>query len=585
MSILQYNVNNSKTQVMISMFETKNIAKYDILIIQKSWKNSFQSTTNNRFSQHFEFLYMSNAITRMCLFVNKKIAKTIYTHTFHSKDLISLRMQTTNNKIINIHNMYNSCKNSENISALLNLKKTLQKKFIKKHIVVENFNLHHFNWDEQHVKANVDAYKFIVMMKKCKLKKITSINLITWNKHKSESTIDLTYTTSLFKDNLIETNIDKEMNNHSNHRSIKTILNLRTKATKSKCTKTWKKTNVDVLREKLQIKIASNETLSSMNEIFNNQTKKINRQINELIEAVQTIIEIFISLNKSNVYSKSKFTEKCKQTSKMIKKMIKTIRKKYQRKNKIEKLWKTYKKVRNHLSHVVAKIMKIQYRKKIEKKCDISDKMWKACKWTKNKTSRKICMSILHDHSFMLSKIDSVNKTLILLKNFFSSSSTIVLTNIQKITYNQNLKLKNIQLLEMTKIIAIQIFDKISEHDDIINKILKWINDIIASHLQRIFNVNLKIKYCSKHFRKSITITMRKSQKKIYSLAFSYRSIVLLNTISKIMKFILIKRINYLTKTYNLLSRTHFETRKSTFTKHVLHYMIKRIHSIWNKKK
>ena len=137
----------------------------------------------------------------------------------------------------------------------------------------------------------------------------------------------------------------------------------------------------------------------------------------------------------------------------------------------------------------------------------------------------------------------------------------------------------------MTKIIAMQIFNKTSKHDDIINKVLKWINDIITSHLQRIFNVNLKMNYCSKHFKKSITIAMRKSQKKIYSFAFSYRSIVLLNTINKIMKFILIKRINYLAKMYNLLSRTHFNVRKNTFTKHALHYMMKRIHSTWNKRK
>ena len=171
---------------------------------------------------------------------------------------------------------------------------------------------------------------------------------------------------------------------------------------------------------------------------------------------------------------------------------------------------------------------------------DTSNNMWKACKWTRNKISKKICMSTLHDHSFMLSEIDSIKKALILLKKFFLSSSTIILTNIQEITYNQNLKLKNIQFHEMTKIIAMQIFNKISKHDDIINRILKWINDIIASHLQRIFNVNLKINYCSKHFKKSITIAMRKSQKEIYSFAFSYRSITLLNTINKIMKFILI---------------------------------------------
>ena len=71
----------------------------------------------------------------------------------------------------------------------------------------------------------------------------------------------------------------------------------------------------------------------------------------------------------------------------------------------------------------------------------------------------------------MLSKIDSVKKTLILLKKFFFSLSTIVLSNIQKVTYNQDLKLKKIQLHEMLKIIIKQISNKISKNDDIINKI------------------------------------------------------------------------------------------------------------------
>ena len=82
-------------------------------------------------------------------------------------------------------------------------------------------------------------------------------------------------------------------------------------------------------------------------------------------------------------------------------------------------------------------------------------------------------MSALHDHSLMLSETNSIKKAIIFLKKFFSPSSTIVLTNIQRATYNQNLKLKDIQLHEIVKAIAIQIFNKISEHDDIINKILK----------------------------------------------------------------------------------------------------------------
>ena len=136
------------------------------------------------------------------------------------------------------------------------------------------------------MKTNANAYELIITMKKYKLKKITSIELITWNKHTSESTIDFTYATSLFRNNMIEIDIDENMNNHSNHRSIKTIFNLRTKTIASKITKIWTKTNIDILREKLQTKITNNETFIFNSDTYNNQTKKINDQVKKLIKII-----------------------------------------------------------------------------------------------------------------------------------------------------------------------------------------------------------------------------------------------------------------------------------------------------------
>ena len=126
LSILQYNVNNSRTQVMIPLFEPEGIEDYDILAIQEPWRNSFQHTTNNRIGQQFELIYMPDAATRVCLLVNKKIAKAEYTHTFHNKDLISLRIQAADNRIVNVHNIYNPCKGSEDASVIPSLKRALQ---------------------------------------------------------------------------------------------------------------------------------------------------------------------------------------------------------------------------------------------------------------------------------------------------------------------------------------------------------------------------------------------------------------------------------------------------------------------------
>lgn len=143
------------------------------------------------------------------------------------------------------------------------------------------------------------------------------------------------------------------MNNHSNHHLIKTILNLRTRAIESRSTKNWKKTDIEIFREKLMTRIEISITLSSIDDLYNNDAKRINRQMKDLTKTIQTIIEISISICKSNKYAKSEFTMKCKQISKNVK----TTRRKWQQNDRSKHLWKQYKKIRNHLNHVIIKIM------------------------------------------------------------------------------------------------------------------------------------------------------------------------------------------------------------------------------------
>ena len=137
----------------------------------------------------------------------------------------------------------------------------------------------------------------------------------------------------------------------------------------------------------------------------------------------------------------------------------------------------------------------------------------------------------------------------------------------------------------MTKIIIYTISNKALEKDEITNDILKIISLIITLHLQRIFNVSIKEDYCSKHFRNLIIITLRKLNKSSYVVVSFYRSITLFNIIDKIIKFIIIRRITYLVETHKLLLITHIRTRKAMFTEHALHYVMKKVHSVWNDKK
>jgi hypothetical protein len=77
----------------------------------------------------------------------------------------------------------------------------------------------------------------------------------------------------------------------------------------------------------------------------------------------------------------------------------------------------------------------------------------------------------------------------------------------------------------------------------------------------------------------------RKINKLNYFVFKTYKLIILLNTLNKIMKFIMTIRLSYATKKHNLLLKKHFESKNKIVSKHVLRYIIETINSIWISKK
>jgi len=55
------------------------------------------------------------------------------------------------------------------------------------------------------------------------------------------------------------------------------------------------------------------------------------------------------------------------------------------------------------------------------------------------------------------------------------------------------------------------------------------------------------------YFKKTTTIMLRKLKKKDYSKLSSFRFIALLNTLNKMLKLIILKRLCYVVKIYNIL--------------------------------
>jgi hypothetical protein len=128
---------------------------------------------------------------------------------------------------------------------------------------------------------------------------------------------------------------------------------------------------------------------------------------------------------------------------------------------------------------------------------------------------------------------------------FFSTSSSIELDDIPRSFYLRFIECSlSITKREMLKTIRRIALDKISSLDEIINKLLKICALIMMQLLTSLFVVCIQQTYHSKTFKKVNIITLKKVDKRDYTISKTYRSIALLNIIENILKFIMSKKIS-----------------------------------------
>ena len=73
---------------------------------------------------------------------------------------------------------------------------------------------------------------------------------------------------------------------------------------------------------------------------------------------------------------------------------------------------------------------------------------------------------------------------------------------------------------------------------------------------------------------------LRKLNKSNYIKPNVYRSIILENTIDKLLENVITKLLSYFTEIFHLLSRNHFENKSSRITKNMMTILIENIYTI-----
>ena len=148
---------------------------------------------------------------------------------------------------------------------------------------------------------------------------------------------------------------------------------------------------------------------------------------------------------------------------------------------------------------------------------------------------------------------------------FFLASSSVDLSDIKGFFYSTSpycsiiiIKSKVSSTLNRFK------SDKTSSSDGIFNKIFKVCSEKFVELLTFLFQACVTYSYHSRIFKVTNRITLKKSDKEDYTKSKACRSIALLNTLSKVIKFIIESKIIYLAKTHRLLLDAQMRARKNS---------------------
>lgn len=210
--------------------------------------------------------------------------------------------------------------------------------------------------------------------------------------------------------------------------------------------------------------------------------------------------------------------------------------------------------------------------------CESDNGLWKRAKWAKNRHNTASGMTPALKKPNRDMAFDVNDKAETPREAFFPRPAEADLADIERFVYPTAIECPDITTTGIEKAIRKASPNKIPGADNITNRVLQQTMSVTLPVLHKLFNACLRIGYCPKHFKESITVALRKPDKKDYTQPKSYRPIALLNTLGKALEAVIAERLAYLADTYQLLPKRHTGGRRLASTDHAIHLLLQRIH-------
>jgi len=363
------------------------------------------------------------------------------------------------------------------------------------------------------------------------------------------------------------------MKNFSDHLSIQTIIDFRVcKESARKSRRNWKTMNeekfINILREQMLKSLSNHKT----------RRRCIDEYIKQLLNALKKIVEIFTFWARSHEMIKAEWTKKCTKIVKSVQRMRRSCW--------IIDDWAEYIQACDKKSKIIRKQKRSEYWKIMQNVKQFSRELFKIAKWTRNAVEDTLTQATI----FFLIKSEcsdivttAQNKAKMMFQTHFSPSSEILMLNTINFEYSFLIE-NDVSLMhrEIKRVVYKAASDKTSKHTRYTNRIMRRLVDDASEQIRSLFERCLQKRIQSTQFKSAVTIVTRKSDKKDYFNAKTYRSIALLDTLNKILKFIVFERLQNVVEACDSISNTQMRACKHRSTDTTLQLITEKIHTVWS---
>ncbi|KAI0993834.1 hypothetical protein K3495_g14350, partial [Podosphaera aphanis] len=536
--------------------------------MQEPWQNLLENTTINHPAYHLVFPNFKNS--RTCIYVSKSLALNKWESEAvpdeAKGDITSISLQTKQGKV-------------QELGTLRWIPRILS--YDGQHILVGDFNLHHYRWGGQVPSHHKTAEDLLEILESKGMKLILPEGTITWKSRNSQSTLDLAFTSNSLEETIIRCHPSEELESSSDHLPLITELQVElSREAQLDPRPQWKKADWSSINQRLSAKLSPVTT--NMRPLTS--PAAIDQTITEITRAIQETVEELVPKSNPSPYAKPYWTEAFSQAVKATRKARREWTK-----NGTEESWIAYRKAANSKKSLIKKEKLRGWRVSVMEATKDPQKIWKLAKWARKDPEEKHRPPQIPDivDKDGATHTSDKDKALAMASHFFPPPPPVDIRDIEDPSHDKEIGgIPQVILDAEVEEALSRLADwKAPGPDKIPGILLKNCRGTLKTTLTKLFNACISQGYHPKNFKESITVVIRKPQKPRYDTPRSYRPIALLNIMGKLLEKVIARWIANAAEKFNLLPEEQMGGRPHRSTITALELLTEQVYTVWDANK